>query len=164
MQFALSHPGEVQRLVVVDIRPQGDAPMHMHILDAMRGVDLARIRSREDADAALAPAIPVDAERQLISTNLKREENGSYRWKINLDAITAHYGEIVGPVTAAGIFPGPTLFLTGGSSTHVGEADRPGILERFPNAEFIEIPGAGHWVHADAPTEFRHIVMEFLTR
>jgi len=163
MQFALTYPSEVQRLVVVDIRPQGDRPSHTHILEAMQGVDLSRVWTRGDVDATLAPLIPDQAERQLLATNLKRTEEGTFRWKINLDAIAARYAEIIGPVTAAGRFGGPTLFLTGGRSTYVGAADHPGILDMFPNAQFVEISHAGHWVHADAPAEFRRIVMDFLS-
>jgi len=164
MQYALSNPGEVQKLVVVDIRPQGDGPLRTHILNALRSVDFSRNQSREDVDAALASMIPDPAVRQFLATNLKRSEDGSYRWKINLDAIAAHYDEIAGPVTVSGQYQGPVLFLTGGRSSHVGAADRPGILTLFPNAHFLEIPHAGHWVHADAPAEFRRILLEFLRR
>ena len=35
-------------------------------------------------------------------------------------------------------------------------------LERFPHAEFHTVPGAGHWVHADAPDILLSILLQFL--
>lgn len=32
----------------------------------------------------------------------------------------------------------------------------------FPNAEFVYVEDAGHWVHADKPREFLSIVSDFL--
>lgn len=162
MQFALGRPGDVQKLVVVDIRPQGDAPRHIHNLDALQSVNLSGVRSREDVDTALTPLISDIAVRRLLATNVKRAEDGTYRWKINLHAITAGYAGIMGPVTASGQYRGPTLFVTGGRSPYVEESDRAGILAMFPDARFVRIERAGHWVHADAPEEFRRVVAEFL--
>jgi len=162
MQLALRHPRDVRKLIVVDIRPQGDPPRHERILDALWSVDFDNIRSREDADAALAPVIPDPAERQFLATNLKQQGDGSYTWKMNLEAITRNYDALIGPLNAGGRFPGPALFVSGGRSDFLTEADHPAILELFPNAEFVRIPSAGHWVHADAPDEFRRVVLEFL--
>lgn len=162
MQFALTHPREVRKLVVVDIRPQGDPPHHERILAAMGDIDWGEIKSRDDAGRALSSAVPDLAVRQFLLTNLKRRDDGSYCWKVNLDAISKNYEKLIGPLEAGGQFAGPALFLSGGRSTYIGESDRPGILALFPRAEFAEIPGAGHWVHADAPEEFRQTVADFL--
>jgi esterase len=161
MQFALTYPKLVQKLVVVDIRPQADPPAHNHILAALQSLDLPRVHSRDEAETLLAPAVPDHSERQLLITNLKRDADGAYRWRINLEAIRANYTGLIGAITAVGRYEGPTLFVSGESSSHIMETDRPGILNAFPRAEFAKIPGAGHWVQADAPEEFRRIVKEF---
>lgn len=36
------------------------------------------------------------------------------------------------------------------------------VRKMFRNAELEMIPGAGHFVHADKPSEFREIVKNFL--
>jgi pimeloyl-ACP methyl ester carboxylesterase len=36
------------------------------------------------------------------------------------------------------------------------------MMRLFPNAQLVEIPGAGHWVHADKPAEFIGEVLKFL--
>lgn len=162
MQFSLSHPREVRKLIVVDIRPQGDPPHHQRILNALWSVDFAAVRSREDVDRALVPGIPDLAERQFLTTNVKRRDNGSYEWKMNLRAIADSYAELIGPLTVDGKFSGPALFVSGGRSSYITESDHPAIVRLFPHAEFVEIPRAGHWVHADAPDDFRRVVLEFL--
>jgi len=60
-------------------------------------------------------------------------------------------------------FLNPALFIRGGKSPYVSESDFALIRRLFPRAEMRTIPGAGHWVHADAPEEFARIVLEFLT-
>jgi esterase len=162
MQHAIMYPDTVKKLVVVDMHPQADPPAHTHILDAMHAVDFSSVHARGDVDALLAASVPNVAERQLLLTNLKREPDGTYRWKVNLEGLRANYGALLGPVTPNGCYEGPVLFLTGGKSTLVKATDRPGILALFPHADFREIAEAGHWVQVDAPVEFRRIVSEFL--
>ncbi len=163
MEFALGHGQEVRKLIVVDIRPQGDPPQHHRILDALRSIDFESIQSRADVDRALIPGIPDMAERQFVETNLKRQDDGSFRWKMNLRAISDNYEELIGPLTVDRQFAGPALFVSGGRSSCIKEDDRTGILRLFPHAEFVEIPRAGHWVHADAPDDFRKVIVEFLS-
>ena len=59
-------------------------------------------------------------------------------------------------------FPGPTLFLRGMRSDYVGAADGPVIQQMFPRARLEAIPGAGHWVHAEAFDPFMQAVTQFL--
>jgi pimeloyl-ACP methyl ester carboxylesterase len=162
MQFALDYPGDVRKLVVVDIRPQGDTPHHDRIIASLQHVDFGAVCSREDVHRMLREGVPDEAERQFLATNLKRMENGTYAWKMNLAAIADHYAELIGSLTGRGSYCGPTLFIAGEKSAYIAEGDREGILERFPHARFQVIPGAGHWVHADSPEAFREAVTNFL--
>ena len=61
-------------------------------------------------------------------------------------------------------YPGRTLFLGGGQSDYILPEHHPSIYRLFPNAEFEEIPDAGHWVHAEAPASFLAHVQDFLAR
>lgn len=38
----------------------------------------------------------------------------------------------------------------------------PCVRHFFPKAKHVEIAGAGHWVHADAPEAFLDAITEFL--
>jgi pimeloyl-ACP methyl ester carboxylesterase len=44
----------------------------------------------------------------------------------------------------------------------VPKADFPSILELVPQAKFVVIEQAGHWVHAETPVEFMDAVQDFL--
>ena len=70
MLAALSDPGSVERLVVADIAPVAYRPQHLGLVQAMRGLDLAGIERRAEADAALASAVPDPAERGFLLQNL----------------------------------------------------------------------------------------------
>ena len=59
---------------------------------------------------------------------------------------------------------GPAVFITGETSNYVGPEAWPLIRQLFPQVESVEIPGAGHWVHADAPGAFIEAVEAFLGR
>ena len=41
-------------------------------------------------------------------------------------------------------------------------SEKDNIRKLFPAAEFIWIPGAGHWVHSEKPKEFLEAVCPFL--
>jgi len=52
--------------------------------------------------------------------------------------------------------------VTGQNSDYVRPEYHPRILELFPNAQFVEIPDAGHWLHAEQPRAFISAVRAFL--
>jgi len=66
MVAALSHPDEVERLLVVDIAPVPYSARHLGLVHAMRALDLKAITRRGEADRALAGAISDSAERGFL--------------------------------------------------------------------------------------------------
>ena len=105
----------------------------------------------------------------------KRSEDGSsfarqdwpplqlaFEWRIPLNAIFENYPKLCRALTAKVPFSRPTLFISGGQSPYITEADAPLIHQLFPLAKIETIPQARHWVHADAPEEFVRLVSEFL--
>jgi pimeloyl-ACP methyl ester carboxylesterase len=54
------------------------------------------------------------------------------------------------------------LFIRGGKSNYINDADEPLIRGLFPQSEIKTIAEAGHWVHADKPEEFLRLVLNFL--
>jgi pimeloyl-ACP methyl ester carboxylesterase len=55
------------------------------------------------------------------------------------------------------------VFVTGAESNYVLPEHRPAIRAQFPNARFVAVKNAGHWVHADNPAGFLSVVEVFLT-
>ena len=163
MQFALTHGERVDRLIVVDIAPRAYPPHHDDLLDALRELDLDAATSRAELDAMLARRIDAPAVRQFLLTNVTRDDDGGFVWRINLPAIAASYAALVAEVDSARSFEGPALFVAGERSDYIAPEDRALIRARFPRARFASVKGAGHWVHADQPEAFRRIVQAFLS-
>jgi pimeloyl-ACP methyl ester carboxylesterase len=163
MILALTRPDLVSRLVVVDIAPAVSQGAPRDFLAAMRGVPLATCRTRADADAALALAVPDPAVRGFLMQNVVNGPDG-LSWGVNLDALERHFEAIRGfpAIPQGSVYPGPTLFIAGGRSDYLQPVHGSEIGRLFPRATIETIPAAGHWVHADAPVEFVACVERFL--
>lgn len=161
MALALGSPQKVRRLVVADIAPVAYGHTQMHLIDAMRALNLTAVSSRGAADRALAEKIPEPGIRAFLLQSLDLENK---RWRFNLDALGANMAGIIGWPDIGGRFDGPVLFLSGALSDYVRPEHRSAIRARFAHARFAKIPGAGHWLHAEKPREFEAAVRAFLDR
>lgn len=159
MALALNRPDRLRKMVVADIAPVTYAHTQQPMIDAMRAVELDRVESRRDADAQLAERIDDAGVRAFLLQSLNVKER---RWRLNLDALEQEMSRIIGFPELDGVFEGPTLFLTGADSAYVTGAHRSRIRALFPQARFVRIPGAGHWLHADRPRAFEAAVTAFL--
>ena len=156
MVLALTRPDLVRRLVIADIAPVAYARTQMDKITLMRGVDLD-VATRAEV-AAQMPGLEAGlAEFFLQSVDMKDK-----RWRLNLDALAVNMPAIMGFPEVAGSFAGKVLFLTGAESDYVRPEHRARIKTLFPNAIFVAIPGAGHWLHAQKPREFEAAVRTFL--
>lgn len=161
MRLALGHPGAVRRLVVADIAPVAYGHSQAHLIHAMRGLDLAGVAQRSEADRRLAGTVADAGVRAFLLQSLDLKADPP-RWRLNLDVLEAEMDRITGWEAVAGRFEGPALFLSGAASDYVRPEHRPAILAQFPRARFARIPGAGHWLHAEKPREFEAAVAAFL--
>jgi pimeloyl-ACP methyl ester carboxylesterase len=162
MQLALTRSERVGKLVIVDIAPRTYPPRHEDIFKGLLTIDLAQLTSRDEADRILSRYVPEQSMRQFLLKNLTRDEHSRFKWRMNLDGVYRSYQRLNEAVGSAQQFTGPVLFVRGGNSDYIRDEDHPLILKSFPNARFATIMGAGHWVHADAPSEFTGVVLEFL--
>lgn len=161
MYAALAFPERIDRLVIVDMVPKEYPPHHAPLIEALQRLDPAAYDRRSDIDDALAESISSYPVRQFLLKNLDYDGE-HYTWKMNLDAIAAHYDKINRGLDTDRTYEGPTLFIRGGTSDYIEDADLPRIRKNFPRAELVTIDRAGHWVHADAPEAFAEAVMDFL--
>lgn len=163
MLLALNHADAVERLVIVDVAPVPYPPALAAYVRAMRAVKLASVSRRAEVDAQLAGAITSQAERAFLLQNLVLE-SGQARWRLNLPVLDRFMPEISGfPEPAAGVsFAGPALFVAGEHSSYVRPEYRPAIERLFPQARIAQVPGAGHWLHAERPDAFLALVTPFL--
>jgi pimeloyl-ACP methyl ester carboxylesterase len=117
--------------------------------------------TRAEADRRLALSIDDPGLRAFFLQSLSLRSHPPH-WRLNLDVLEAEMPKIVGWPGTEGRFDGPALFLTGATSAYVLPDHRPVIRALFPGARFAKIPGAGHWLHADAPRAFEDTVRIFL--
>lgn len=153
MMMALQHPELVNRLLVADIAPVAYEHSQTHLIEAMRKLPLEQIRSRAQADAALAQHVAEEPVRAFLLQSLDLRAQ-PVRWRLNLDVLEREMGRIIGWPEVSGQYHGPALFLSGANSDYVLPEHRPAIKALFPNAKFAKLPDAGHWLHAEAPRPF----------
>jgi len=162
MEFALQYPEMTDKLIVVDIAPKQYAGGHESIFQALMAVDLRAIGDRAEAEAVLGRFIEDKGTLQFLLKNLSRHRDGYFEWKMNLPVLYQYYQKIMGPPVARGYFAGDALFIRGGQSDYILDADWSEIHAHFPNARLLTVPEAGHWVHADAPEALFAAVEAFL--
>ncbi len=180
MQLALRRPELLRALVVVDIAPteypaeggrtddpDEEAAPFAGYIHAMRALDLARLKSREDADRALREAVPSRMVRSFLLQSLVREglgEGGGWRWRLNLELLGRDLEHLRGfPEPPPGAtFDGPVLWIAGENSTYVLPEDRERMVRLFPSTRLVRIKNAGHWVHSEQPEVFLETLRRFL--
>jgi len=162
MHLATKYPERVDSLIVVDIAPKYYPPHHQQIFEGFRSVDLKSLENRKDADDQMSSVISNMGVRQFILKNLDRDKDGNFSWKLNIDAIEKAASEVGSGLDEGVHFEGKTLFISGSKSDYIQREDHELIHSLFPNANILTIKDAGHWVHAEKPTELKESVLTFL--
>ena len=161
MSFALKYPLLVTKLIVVDIAPKIYLPGHEDILHALSKVNPKELKSRQEAVDIISTYIHDPSVVQFLLKNLDRLGDGSFGWKMNLPVLIDQYKEMI-DFPSKGLFDGPTLFLKGEKSDYILPSDEAIIQHYFPKAKIVSIKNAGHWVHAENPTDFISETSNFL--
>ena len=162
MQLVLQFPDRVGRLVVADIAPVHYPQSNNDVVKALANLDGQIISSRREADQLMAEWITDKTTRSFILKSLQRDATGRFKWKLNVKSIVANYSNSLVDAPAGQSYRGPVMFIKGQTSAYIQDKHRPIITDLFPDAEFQVIEGAGHWLHAEKPEEFNHLVIDFL--
>lgn len=162
IQFAQSFTERLASLIVVDIAPRQYADEHSHIFKSLMALDLGKFTSRTQISDALSFTVADPVVRQFLLLNLQKE-NGSFRWRINLDALFCSYPGLLQQVVPDHPIQIPTMFICGANSSYVTQEDWQQIQQLFPQVRQVVVDGAGHWVHADQPEIFLQQLDRFLT-
>jgi len=169
MFFAADYPEKVSKLIVVDIAPKNylieadESQYHFHrnIFQAMLGAGISHLKTRSEVDDRLAEIIENPAIRQFLLKNVTTDKaTRLLRWRLNVEVLYDHLDEIVGGVNErwfADRIPFtsyPVVFIRGLQSSYITGNDIQLIKRMYPDACVIDIPGAGHWLHAEQPGLF----------
>jgi len=162
MQLAMSCPEKVDSLVVADISPVNYTQKNTHIINALKSLYKVKIEDRKAADKILATQ-GIDAPiRAFLLKNLRRSAEGQFELKLNVNAIAANYENRLVLAPEGDVYLGSCLFLKGQNSTYIEQAHLPVIQSLFPNSSLQVVEGAGHWLHAEKPDQFNHLVSTFI--
>lgn len=162
MTFACAFPHRVDRLLVADIGTKAYPPHHQYILDALSGLDLEVIESRQDADRELMTSLSDWGIRQFLLKNLYWTKKGKLGFRFNLGVLKDSMEAIGAALPNSAHYEGAVCFVRGGTSDYIKDGDLEGIREHFPNARLRTIEGAGHWLHAEQPDTFFDLSMDFM--
>lgn len=162
MLYAVEYIENVIKLIVADISPRMYPPHHHDILEALNTIDFSIHTSRALIDMKLAELIPEAGVRQFLMKNVYWKEKGQLDFRFNLDSLTENNDEVGVALPSFTVFEGEVLFLKGENSGYISIDDEPIIKAHFPNAKIEMIKNAGHWLHAENPTDFLKTVCKFL--
>ena len=162
MQVALDYPQRVRRLVVADIAAVTYAGNHDEVFAALRAVDLDFVHSRSEVATVLSQHLAEQGVVQFLLKSLYRNEQGQYRWRMNVDVLEGCYDQLRQGYQRDGQFSGATLFIKGEQSAYIQAGHQSLIASLFPNYQFKMIQGTGHWLHAEKPKVFNRLVENFL--
>ena len=163
MHVAQTNAKLLSKLVVVDMGIKQYPPHHQHILQGIHSVQLEGVNSRAEADKQLTEFIDSEGVKQFLLKNLYWKEKGKLAWRMNVSVLENSMNEILSALPEKEVFT-PTAFIRGELSNYVLDDDVSEIENYFPDSQFITIPEAGHWVHAEKPEEFVDAVLGFCLR
>lgn len=161
MVLACRHPETIRGLVMVDIAPKDNPPRWQEEFAAMRSMDTARLKSRQEAEDILAPLVTDGGFRKFLVSNLAAHPSGTgYRWQANLEALQGALGHLMrNNLRPEDRYQGPSLLIRGGKSTFVQPSDEATIRLHFPSCQMVTIDEAGHNVHAEQAQTFAETVL-----
>ena len=185
MAYAATHPGRVERLILVDTGPgpdpnappppttpppPGAPPGGVPAGAAPRPpgpppIPAGPFASAEDARARVAAAGWGRDAPAFTRENLRRDSTGAWRWKFD------HAG-IAGGFARAQADPRrwerwtslamPTLVVRGARSPALSPAAAAAMLRANPRASLVVVDDAGHFVAVDQPAAFTRAVRAWL--
>lgn len=175
MLFAADYPDLIEKLIVVDIAPkdymalENESQYHFHrvVLLAMMEIDFAQVKTRQEVEFKLSEKIDNKSVIKFLLKNITSDRHShTLRWKLNVEALYNNLEEIVEggnykrfedriPITSY-----PVIFIRGLKSPYIKENDIVTIKTIFPDSVIVDIPDAGHWLHAEQPELFLEAVMQ----
>jgi len=163
MEIAFRYPEIIAGLIVVDVGLKSIVALkdQLALLDTVLTIDASAYDSRKQVEELIQHRIASKRLRLFLLKNLRRTEQQTFVWKIHAKAIKENLENIIIDIEPKITFTKPTLFIKGGASPYLPDAELPYIEKYFDDIKIETIPGASHWVHADKPEVFYSLVHSF---
>ena len=163
MQFAVTYPDLVDKLIVADISPKYYKPHHQNILAGLNSINFSLYTTRKKVEEALRIYINDEGILQFLLKNVYWESKGKLAFRFNLESLTENNSEVGEALSSFTHFDGETLFLSGENSNYITKTDVSLISVHFSNSQIVTVKKAGHWLHAENPVQFYNEVVSFLS-
>jgi pimeloyl-ACP methyl ester carboxylesterase len=164
MLFAVEFPEVVEKLIIADISPRYYPTHHDDILKGLSSLNFDELKSRGEADDIMKRFVPDFGTRQFLLKNLYWETKEKLAIRLNLEALIENVNEVGEALPIHSKFEKDTLFLKGDRSEYISLQDESIIKAHFPKAKIETISNAGHWLHAENPTDFFEAVNDFINQ
>ncbi len=169
MYYTYLHPGQVEKLIIIDISPRAYTREEffkevscVERFEKMASLDLSRFSSREEIARVLDGILDNPRLTQVMLKNIKLD-GGQYKWKFNLQAINANYDrlreQVLPPDARIDL---PVLLIYGEKSKYVQQQDLDFMRKVFPQLTTVKIPGATHFLPIEKPAEMMAAIFKFL--
>lgn len=162
MMFSNVYPQFLKKLIIVDILPIFYKNDYLKILNSLKSLNLKKLKSRKDVDKALESKMKDPSFRSFLLKNLQRVSNQEFGFKIDLEIICNNLDEVERELPSNLFFNGDVLFIKGEKSNYINDINSRNISKQFPKHKLVEIPNAGHWVHAENLNDFFKETVLFL--
>ena len=165
-------PALTRALVLVDIAPRVEPAGARRIL-AFMGATPDGFADLDEAAAAVSAydgLRPAPASPEGLRRNLRRREDGRWRWHWDPAFIeprrhaAGRDADARQALAAAACTVAPTLLVRGTVSDVVGDAGAAELLDLVPHAETVQVAGAGHMVVGHDNDAFGRALAGFLDR
>jgi pimeloyl-ACP methyl ester carboxylesterase len=164
MEFAAIYPDIIDRLIIVDVAPYPYPPHHTEVFDMLQAIDLSSLSSRVEIEKEVRNRIDNESVIQFMMKNIRRNEISlTFEWKFNLSVLSRDYLYLIQRLPSQG-FNGHTLFIGGEESKYITKETSLYLFDLYPKAVLEYVANAGHWVHADNPSEFYDKVTSFINQ
>lgn len=158
----------LRALVLVDIVPRVEQRGEQHVRHFMAGNPrgFATLEEAADAVASYLPHRPRPQDASGLERNLRLRDGRYYwHWDVRMLQSFARGAPLRDRLDAAArALTLPTLLIRGQISDVVSPQGAREFLAAVPQAQFVEVPGAGHMVAGDNNDVFTEAVLDFLRR
>jgi pimeloyl-ACP methyl ester carboxylesterase len=170
--LALAEPphADATALVLVDVTPRMRQDGRDRIGDFMRGKPegFASVEEAADAVSQYLPDRPRPKDVTGLRRNLRPGPDGRLHWHWDPKFLDSRLQDDTGNPArfedAAANVAVPMLLVRGGNSDVVGTDEAHALLRVAPQAESIDVAGAGHMVAGDRNDVFSSAVVDFLIK
>ena len=170
--LAVAEPPDVDAtaLILVDVTPRMRQDGRDRIGDFMRGKPegFASVEEAADAVSQYLPDRPRPKDVSGLRRNLRPGPDGRLHWHWDPKFLDSRLQDDTGNPArfedAAARVAVPMLLVRGGNSDVVGADEADALLRVAPQAQAIDVAGAGHMVAGDRNDVFSSAVADFLIK